>query len=89
MFATLREVLGHVRLNVGCDSLRTIDGCIRFVRLAMLARAVKPRHIRNVTLWGTTGSAGSASVVFLSAGNDRPSDAIFRDLRTDAVLNGA
>jgi hypothetical protein len=37
-------------------------------RLAVLATQVKPKDVDNVTVPATTGSAGAASVVFISPG---------------------
>jgi LCP family protein required for cell wall assembly len=53
--------------------------------LAALARRMAPDHIRNVVLPGRIGTAGSASVVYLT--QDAPQ--LFVDLRDDAVIGTA
>ena len=49
---------------------------LELVRLALVARDIDPASIRNVTINGSTGSAGGASVVFLNPGDtyDRVKD---------------
>ena len=51
-------------------------------RLARLAVSLDPQNVRHVVMPGAAGRAGAASVVFVGAG----ADALFADLRDDAVL---
>ncbi len=51
-------------------------------RFALLAQQIDPTLVRNFVMPGTTGPAGGASVVFLSA----EKDSIFADFRNDAIL---
>jgi anionic cell wall polymer biosynthesis LytR-Cps2A-Psr (LCP) family protein len=51
------------------------------LNLAMIAHRVNPSRLRNLVLPGSAGSAGSASVVFLSPG----AADIFRKIRPDAT----
>jgi LCP family protein required for cell wall assembly len=57
----------------------------RLPGLAALARRIDPSKMSNVVLPGRIGSAGGASVVYLTA--DAP--ALFADLRDDAVIGAA
>ena len=54
-------------------------------RLAALARRMAPERMNNVVLPGRVGTAGGASVVFLT--QDAPK--LFEDLRADAVMGAA
>jgi anionic cell wall polymer biosynthesis LytR-Cps2A-Psr (LCP) family protein len=51
-------------------------------RLGRLALSIDPADVRNVTMPGTTGSAGNQSVVFVGSG----APALFADFRDDAIL---
>ena len=51
-------------------------------RLGRLALSLDPADVRHVVMPGAPGRAGAASVVFVGAG----ADALFADLRDDAVL---
>jgi polyisoprenyl-teichoic acid--peptidoglycan teichoic acid transferase len=51
-------------------------------RLGRLALSLDPDDVRNITMPGTTGSAGDQSVVFV--GGSAP--ALFADFRDDAIL---
>ncbi len=51
-------------------------------RLGRLALSLDVQNVRHVVMPGAAGRAGSASVVFVAAG----ADALFADLRDDAVL---
>jgi LCP family protein required for cell wall assembly len=51
-------------------------------RLGRLALSIDPADVRNVTMPGTTGSAGNQSVVFVGSG----ASALFADFRDDAIL---
>ena len=51
-------------------------------RLGRLGLSIDPARVRNVTMPGSTGSAGAQSVVFASPS----AQALFADLRDDAVL---
>jgi len=49
------------------------------IKLGLVARDVDPAAIKNITMPGGTGSAGGASVVFLSPGDT------YARVRDDAV----
>jgi polyisoprenyl-teichoic acid--peptidoglycan teichoic acid transferase len=66
----------HARLDVPLDHLP---------RLAALARRLAPERLSSVVLPGRVGTAGGASVVFLT--QDAPR--LFADLRDDAVIGPA
>lgn len=71
------EVLArHASLDVPAD---------RLAGLATLGRRVDPSRLRNVVVPGRIGTAGRASVVFLST----ESANLFADLRDDATLGGS
>ncbi len=75
------EVLNFVRIirrHVATD-LPLLES----LRLGLLALSIKPENIRNEVLPGTTGNAGGASVVFLTA---RATE-ILRDLADDGLLS--
>ncbi|MFP5375579.1 MAG: LCP family protein [Acidimicrobiia bacterium] len=70
------EVLArHASLDVAPD---------RLLPLAALARRLDPARVRNVVVPGRIGTAGRASVVYLSA----EAANLFADLRDDAVVGG-
>lgn len=50
------------------------------LRLGLLAREIDPAQVKNMTMPGSTGSAGGASVVFLAPGD------IYNRVRDDAIL---
>lgn len=50
------------------------------VKLGLLAREIDPAQVKNLTVPGSVGSAGGASVVFLAPGN------IYGQVRDDAIL---
>jgi LCP family protein required for cell wall assembly len=71
LFDYIRVARRHVKLDVPATEI---------IRLALVARRLDPSKIQNLTVPGSTGSAGSASVVFLAPGDtyDRVrDDAIF------------
>ena len=71
------EVLGrHATLDVPAD---------RLAGLATLGRRLDPARMRNVVVPGRIGTAGRASVVYLSS----EAANLFADLRDDAVLGGS
>jgi len=74
----------HVRFNASCTGIVAITGCRDAIGLALLARTISPTGVESYTLRGSAGMAGEASVVFLSSSNA----AIYRDVKTDAVING-
>lgn len=51
-----------------------------FIKLSLLALEIDPANVQNVTIPGSTGSAGGASVVFLSPGD------IFDRVRDDGLM---
>jgi LCP family protein required for cell wall assembly len=63
--------------NVHSDlSARTL------IDLALTATQVSPSRVRNLVVPGTTGTAGGASVVFISSS----ASSIYRDMRGDGVV---
>ncbi|HEX2179292.1 MAG TPA: LCP family protein [Actinomycetota bacterium] len=50
-----------------------------FIKLALLARDIDPAAVRNMTIPGSTGSIGGASVVFLAPGD------IYQRVRDDGI----
>lgn len=84
LLTLLRIVKEHVRFSESCVNITAIVECRDFIRLALFARTVQPAEIESYTLRGSTGMAGTASVVFLSSSNYT----IFRDVKTDGVING-
>ncbi len=50
------------------------------IKLALVAREIDPASLRNVTINGSTGTAGGASVVFLSPGDT------YARVRDDAIF---
>lgn len=70
----MKVLAAHTRLDgIGLGDL---------YRLGRLALSLDPAAVRNVTMPGTTGSAGNQSVVFAGPG----APALFADFRDDAVL---
>lgn len=67
----IRVARRHVRFAVPITDL---------VRMALVARDIDPTSVRNFTIPGSTGSAGAASVVFLSPGDT------YARVRDDAIL---
>lgn len=57
-------------------------GWLDLYRLGRLGLSIDPARMRNVTLPGSTGSAGAASVVFAGPG----AASLFADMADDAVL---
>lgn len=88
MLKALMIVRKYVRTDIPCGNLTHLQQCRTFIGLANLARTVKPADIENYTLRGTPCWVGEASVVCLSSSNNDPSDQLFRDIRSDAVING-
>jgi hypothetical protein len=56
----------------------------RLMPLIALGRRIDPARMRNVVVPGRVGTAGSASVVYLTA----DAAGLFTDLRADAVIGG-
>jgi LCP family protein required for cell wall assembly len=69
-------MLRHVELDVPMSKLP---------QLAALVRRLDPARLTNVVAPGRVGTAGSASVVYLT----RDAAALFDDLRADGVVGGA
>lgn len=53
---------------------------MELVKLGLLAREIDPAQLKNMTMPGSVGSAGGASVVFLAPGD------IYARVRDDAIL---
>jgi LCP family protein required for cell wall assembly len=60
LFDYIKAARRHVKSTVPTPEL---------VKLALLARDIDPAQVQNVTMAGSTGSAGGASVVFLAPGD--------------------
>ena len=73
MFDYFREFRSLVASNVPPADL---------IKLAQLGRRLDPAHVKNLVLPGAGGSAGGASVVFLSPATQ----GIFSRVRDDGVL---
>lgn len=69
-------LLRHVELDLAPDDVTT---------LAALGRRLDPRNVTNVVVPGRVGTAGRASVVYLS----ESAVALFNDLRPDATVGEA
>src|SRR4051794_26024787 len=72
LFRWISVMLKRVEINVPMSKLP---------QLAALARQMDPKRLHNVVAPGRVGSAGSASVVYLT----RDAAALFNDLRDDAM----
>lgn len=70
-------------LRVGLRNVQTDLSLGELIDLGLLAAQVNPNKVRNIVAPGSTGSAGGASVVFLSG----RAQAIFRDIKNDGILN--
>lgn len=75
---SLLRNLGALRRNLRMD-VPLAEG----LRLGLLALQIKPRNVTNIVADGTTGSAGGASVVFIS---DKGRSQLF-NVCVDAVLD--
>lgn len=76
LLGTVQILLANCRLDVPADHLP---------RLAALARRLEPERLSAVVLPGRVGTAGGASVVYLTQDALR----LFADLRDDAVIGAA
>lgn len=74
--AWLNILVKHVRLDMSFSEL---------VRLGLLARITAASSVNNVVAPGRVGTAGGASVVFLT----EQANELFRDVGSDAVANGS
>lgn len=93
MWRTLKILRQEVTSNLRCEKSRMLSWigvkfCKNYLALANLARKVRASSLENKTLSGYSAMRGSASVVVLSSSNNDSNDAFFRDIRSDAVLNG-
>lgn len=70
IFDYIRAVRRHTKITVPIGEL---------IRMALLAREIDPANVQNITIPGSAGSAGSASVVFVAPGD------IYDRIRDDAV----
>lgn len=77
--ANIIRWLGVLLRNGTFDGATVAD----LYRLGRLALSIDPANVRNVTMPGTIGNAGGASVVFKGPG----ADALFADFRDNAVLD--
>lgn len=76
------RVVQIVRSNVVFNVSRS-----EFMRLARLAQTLKSEKFGSYTLEGRDCRINGASVICLYDSNNDPSDAVFRDIRNDAVIN--
>jgi LCP family protein required for cell wall assembly len=67
---------------VGWRSVRTDLGLNTVIDLAFTATSIPPGNVKNLVVPGRTGSAGGASVVFISSSARR----IYADMRKDGVV---
>ena len=93
MWRTLKMLRQEVSSNLRCEksgmlSWLGVKFCKNYIALANLARNVKASSLQSKTLSGYSAMRGSQSVVVLSSSNNDPNDALFRDVRSDAVING-
>ena len=70
-------------IRTGVRNVRTDLSLGEILNLSFVALQVNPRKVTNHVVPGRTGSAGGASVVFISSG----ARAIYADIRDDGVLN--
>lgn len=70
-------------IQAGVRNVETDLSLGEILDLAFLALQVNPRRVDNLVAPGTTGSAGGASVVFLSPSARE----IYADIRDNAILN--
>lgn len=92
----MQAAMGKIRAEVGDDTgiRKWVDVLTRhtaldispdkLLQLAALGRRIDPGRMRNVVVPGRIGTAGRASVVFLTP----EAAGIFTDLRDDAVIGG-
>src|SRR4051812_38898088 len=73
LFRWISVMLKHVEINVPLSKLP---------QLAALARQMDPKRLNNVVAPGRVGTAGSASVVYLT----KDAATLFNDLRDDAAV---
>jgi hypothetical protein len=69
-------------IAVGWRSIRTDLSLGTLLDLALTATSVPSKNVKNLVVPGTTGSAGGASVVFISSS----AKAIYADMRADGVV---
>ena len=69
-------------IAVGWRSFRTDLSLGTLLDLALTATSVPSKNVKNLVVPGTTGSAGGASVVFISSS----AKAIYADMRADGVV---
>lgn len=70
IFDYIRAARRHLRTDVPLNEA---------IKLALLAREIDPANVRNMTINGSTGSSGGASVVFLAPGDT------YNRVRDDAI----
>jgi LCP family protein required for cell wall assembly len=71
-------------VRAGMRNIETDLSLAETLELAFTAATIRPRRVTNLVVPGTTGSAGGASVVFISGA----AGAIYRDLEDDGVVEG-
>lgn len=69
-------------VRAGWKGVTTNLSLTTLLDLALTATSVPPKRVKNVVVPGSTGSAGGASVVFISSSAQR----IFADMRQDGVV---
>ncbi|MEO7804914.1 MAG: hypothetical protein ABIS18_11580, partial [Actinomycetota bacterium] len=72
-------------LNILLSEVRLDISPADFVRLGILARVTTSSNVRNVVAPGRLGTAGKASVVYLTD----ESKALFRDVADNAIVEGS
>jgi polyisoprenyl-teichoic acid--peptidoglycan teichoic acid transferase len=69
-------------IRVGWRSVSTNLSLATMLDLALTATSIPAKNVKNMVVPGSTGSAGGASVVFISSSAQR----IFADMRQDGVV---
>jgi anionic cell wall polymer biosynthesis LytR-Cps2A-Psr (LCP) family protein len=69
-------------IAVGWRNVRTDLSLATLLDLALTATSIPSKNVKNLVVPGTTGSAGGASVVFISPS----AKAIYADMRSDGVV---
>ncbi len=70
-------------LGAGLRNLTTNVPLDQLLSLAFTASTINPKHVTNIVLPGTTGMAGSTSIVNLTS----QATAIFNDLKNDGIVS--
>ena len=69
-------------MAVGWRNIHTDLGFATFLDLALTATTIPAGSVNNLVVPATTGSVGTASVVFISGS----AQSVYADMRTDGVV---